>query len=159
MRGCVRLAKSREDIAAVREVFDTYLLLLRNDYDNPCGYEQGRSTMAGFPENHSALFLAEYEGKPVGACGLMRINEVDIELVRLYCKPEVRGMGLGARLVKACIDTAHREGFKRLLLSTEPVMGAAIKLYEGLGFENTTNYKPGTSACSRFMFLSIVSEP
>ncbi|MEO6996749.1 MAG: GNAT family N-acetyltransferase [Terracoccus sp.] len=46
-----------------------------------------------------------------------------------------RGLGVGEALVRACIDRAHAiEGCARLVISTQPSMAAAGRLYRRLNF-------------------------
>ncbi len=47
---------------------------------------------------------------------------------------ESRGQGTGAALVQGCIAAARRDGKRALVLSTQPSMLAAQRLYERLGF-------------------------
>jgi ribosomal protein S18 acetylase RimI-like enzyme len=46
----------------------------------------------------------------------------------------VRGRGVGELLVRTCLDRARAAGKRRMVLSTEPRMVAAHRLYERLGF-------------------------
>jgi ribosomal protein S18 acetylase RimI-like enzyme len=52
----------------------------------------------------------------------------------LVVDPAVRGRGVGELLVRACLDRARAAGKTRMVLSTEPRMHAAHRLYERLGF-------------------------
>ena len=46
-----------------------------------------------------------------------------------------RGLGAGEALVRACVDRARAiEGCSRVVISTQPSMAAARRLYERLGF-------------------------
>ena len=45
-----------------------------------------------------------------------------------------RGRGVGELLVRACLDRARAAGKTRMVISTEPRMHAAHRLYERLGF-------------------------
>ena len=45
-----------------------------------------------------------------------------------------RGAGAGEALVRACLDRARAAGKHRMVLSTDPRMTAAHRLYERLGF-------------------------
>jgi ribosomal protein S18 acetylase RimI-like enzyme len=49
--------------------------------------------------------------------------------------PEAHGRGAGEALVRACIDRAVAHGRRGIAISTAPVMTAAQRLYERLGFE------------------------
>ena len=46
----------------------------------------------------------------------------------------VRGRGVGELLVRGCLDRARTAGKRRMVLSTDPSMHAAHRLYERLGF-------------------------
>jgi GNAT superfamily N-acetyltransferase len=52
----------------------------------------------------------------------------------LSVAPEARGRGVGAALVRACIDRARAEGAEVLGLYTTEMMAAARALYARLGF-------------------------
>lgn len=52
----------------------------------------------------------------------------------LVVAPEAQRRGVGAALVRACVDEARRAGKARISLHTTPAMTAAQRLYEGLGF-------------------------
>ena len=46
----------------------------------------------------------------------------------------VRGRGVGELLVGACLDRARAAGKRRMVISTDPRMTSAHRLYERLGF-------------------------
>lgn len=52
----------------------------------------------------------------------------------LVVDPAVRGRGVGELLVRACLDRARAAGKRRMVLSTDPRMRSAHRLYERLGF-------------------------
>lgn len=56
------------------------------------------------------------------------------ELVKMYFRPEVRGLGLGKRLLQLCLDEAVKLGYSQIYLETIEQMHAARGLYEHLGF-------------------------
>jgi ribosomal protein S18 acetylase RimI-like enzyme len=45
-----------------------------------------------------------------------------------------RGRGVGELLVTACLDRARAAGKRRVVISTDPRMTSAHRLYERLGF-------------------------
>ena len=63
----------------------------------------------------------------------------EAEFRMLGVRESARGRGVGEALVQACIDRAKSEGLERLVLSTEPQMRAAHRLYERLGFVHATH--------------------
>ena len=58
----------------------------------------------------------------------------EAELRMLGVGPAYRGRGVAEALVAACIDRARRDGVRRIVLSTQPEMLAAQRLYSRLGF-------------------------
>jgi ribosomal protein S18 acetylase RimI-like enzyme len=58
----------------------------------------------------------------------------EAEIRALAVAPAAQGRGVGATLVRAVIDRAAARGARRLLLSTQPAMTAAQRLYLATGF-------------------------
>jgi putative acetyltransferase len=95
-----------------------------------------------FSAANSAYFIAEIHGKIVGGSGLFPTPGLPAgccELVKLYLLPEMRGRGLGWRLMEICFQTARDLGFTQMYLETMPELRTAIGLYEKAGF----TYLPG----------------
>lgn len=99
-----------------------------------------------------AFLVVWHHGTPVG-CGAVRMLDAETgELKRMYVSPEVRGAGLGRRLVDALEAEARVLGARRLVLETGIRQHAAIALYRATGFEPIPLYgeytrSPGTSVC------------
>jgi putative acetyltransferase len=90
----------------------------------------------------SAYFIAESSEKIVGGSGVYPTPGLPAgccELVKLYLLPEVRGQGLGLKLMEKCFQRAIRFGFRQMYLETMPELRHAIGLYEKAGF----TYIPG----------------
>jgi diamine N-acetyltransferase len=95
----------------------------------------------------ATFFIAELSGKPVGYTKLnMGAPDASVtgtkpmELVRLYVLPESIGHGIGARLMKECIDTAMRRGFETLWLGVWEHNHRAIRFYHKWGFEEVGSH-------------------
>jgi ribosomal protein S18 acetylase RimI-like enzyme len=61
----------------------------------------------------------------------------DVVVRMLAVLPEARGRGVGTLLTQACVEQARALGCTRVLLSTQPTMTAAHRIYERLGFHRT----------------------
>lgn len=151
----IKIAKTTEDIAAVKSLFLEYLDVLGTEFDNKVGCANGQEDLQDFPDAYVALFLASLEGEPIAVCGLKRINSSDCELSKLYCKSQGRRHGFGRALTQNAVDYARNLGCKRLVLSTEPVMAQAINLYQDMGFIPIPKYAAEQSGCSKFMGLTL----
>lgn len=91
--------------------------------------------------NHPGMsyFVVEEDGKLIGGCGIAPLSgsETGIcELQKMYFIPEARGRGIGADMMKTCLDYAKSEGYKQCYLETLPYMEHARKLYARTGFRS-----------------------
>jgi ribosomal protein S18 acetylase RimI-like enzyme len=85
-------------------------------------------------------------GPPAGVCQLRFRQSVwrdaeDCWLEDLFVSREARGSGLGSALVEAALDHARGRGCRIVDLDVDEENGAAVALYEGLGF--SASAKPG----------------
>jgi len=86
----------------------------------------------------AAYFVVMNGGKIVGCAGVAQLENYEgnvCELQKMYILSEIRGKGLGARLISVCLDKARELGFEKCYLETMPYMKAAQKLYRNNGFE------------------------
>jgi putative acetyltransferase len=85
----------------------------------------------------SHYLVAEHEGCIVGGGGIYPtegLPEGTAELVKMYLLPEVRGVGLGGRLISAALDWAQEAGYKQVYLESMPELKKALSTYERFGF-------------------------
>jgi putative acetyltransferase len=95
-----------------------------------------------FSAQGSAYFVLEINGQIGGGSGIFPTPGLPAgccELVKLYLLPEMRGQGLGIKLMNSCFQQAISFGYKQVYLETMPELGHAIGLYEKAGFK----YLPG----------------
>ena len=78
-------------------------------------------------------------GEIVGSVGLAPLAESGlVELRKMYLRPELRGLGVGRRLLLEAIAEARRRGFRCIRLETASVLKAAVALYVRHGFVPVT---------------------
>lgn len=102
------------------------------------------------PEKHilekgGHIFVALYNGFPVGVCALCPMPEesaYDFELAKLAVNNSIQRKGIGRRLCEAVIDKARELGGEMLFLESNTRLKPAIALYRKLGFKELPEYHP-----------------
>jgi putative acetyltransferase len=74
------------------------------------------------------------EGTIVGTVGLYPLDERTVELRKMYFAPDIRGRGLGKKLLQEMIEKARNLGYLSIYLETASVLKQAVHLYEKAGF-------------------------
>lgn len=115
---------------------------------------------AAYNEPRHRYFVLEMDGKVVGGGGVGPLQGGDgqvCELRKMYLLPEVRGYGLGEKVLRACLDTAHEFSFTTCYLETTSRMLQAQNLYQKLGFVLLSRPmgNTGHSACDRWYALEL----
>jgi DNA-binding MarR family transcriptional regulator/GNAT superfamily N-acetyltransferase len=82
-------------------------------------------------------WIAERAGEIVGSVFLVDGGDGIGKLRLLYVEPSARGLGLGRKLVDACVSFARIVGYDRVTLWTQSVLDHARKIYAATGFECT----------------------
>ncbi|QLG43862.1 GNAT family N-acetyltransferase [Costertonia aggregata] len=86
----------------------------------------------------ATYFVVEENDRLLGCAGVAQLQNYDgnvCELQKMYFLEEARGRGIGARMMKLCLDRAKEYGFEQVYIETMPFMKAAQKLYKKSGFE------------------------
>lgn len=142
----IRAARFPEDLAQVQDLCRAYrdylssgnarMRHLTQVYYPEAAYARLMSDLpAKYGKPRHAVLLAETAGQPVG-CGMYHpITTEDAEIKRLFIAQDGRGRGIGQALSQALVDHIHRDGYRRILLDTNPDFTAARRLYEKLGFQ------------------------
>lgn len=92
-----------------------------------------------YNKDRMEYFVVEENQKIIGCAGIAPLQDGDpeiCELQKMYFMPEARGRGIGAEMMKKCLDYARDKGFKQCYLETLPYMESARKLYGRTGFRS-----------------------
>ncbi len=85
----------------------------------------------------SFYLIASINDEVVGGAGIFETEGLPkdtCELVKMYLKKEVRGLGLGYKLISQCMQQAKAMGYAKMYLETMPELKKAVEVYEKFGF-------------------------
>jgi DNA-binding MarR family transcriptional regulator/predicted GNAT family N-acyltransferase len=106
------------------------------------------------------LFLmARLDGRPVG-CGALLVEPEGVgHIRRMWVAGEVRGLGVGRRLLAALEDAARGFGLDTVRLETNRVLAEAQALYRASGYQEVAPFNRETYAHHWFEKRDIRSKP
>ena len=107
-----------------------------------CGYSSNDSEVddmhSAYADGDSAFFVVVLNGVVLGCGGfgpLTGAEQETCELRKMYFKSELRGLGVGTKLLKLCLEAATNAGFQHCYLETMDNMEQARHLYGKHGFK------------------------
>lgn len=130
-----------EDLESLAPLFDAYRVFYKQDSD----LELAKHFLSNrLLKSESVIFLAKDDDRPVGFTQLYKtFSSVSAQhswiLNDLYVRDDVRGKGIGEKLLKRAQKFALDDDAKGLALETGSD-NPAQKLYEKLGWEKETEY-------------------
>ena len=108
-----------------------------------------------YSQENAMYWVIEYQGEVVGGGGFAPLaGRPDVcELQKMYFLKQTRGQGLAKRIVALSLKLSKQLGYQQMYLETTECLGAAIKLYEALGFEHLESAwgETGHDACEVVM--------
>jgi putative acetyltransferase len=125
-----------------------------------CGYSINDSEVddmyTAYSLKGSAFYVVTLDDRILGCGGFGPLAGADsktCELRKMYFKPELRGLGVGARLLELCLEEAKSIGFERCYLETMDTMEQAQRLYgkHGFCYLDRPMGKTGHSSCGTWM--------
>lgn len=86
----------------------------------------------------TGYWVAESNGRIIGGAGLAPLSGEDgiCEMQKLYFTREVKGMGVGRRMIAFIIAQATSMGYQSCYLETLDELKDAVRLYEAFGFRH-----------------------
>jgi len=86
------------------------------------------------------FLLATLHAQPVG-CGVLKFrSDAPTHIKRMWVAPEVRGLGLGRRLLAELEAQAAAHGVRMLRLETNRALSEAIRLYRSAGYREVAPF-------------------
>ncbi|MBR5370944.1 MAG: GNAT family N-acetyltransferase [Oscillospiraceae bacterium] len=92
------------------------------------------------PQNFAAFWCLLANGTVAGTAALKDLGNDTAELKALYLSGELRGQGLGKKLLREAIRFARETGFRTIVLDSMSQYTAALKLYRKAGFQPTERF-------------------
>jgi len=102
-----------------------------------------------------AAWVALADGEVAGSVALEDAEPGEVMLKRMYLRPDLRGRGVGRRLLELALARARREGYARVLLDTTDAMVAARRLYESAGFRRIERTSERQGRCRVYYRLDL----
>lgn len=86
----------------------------------------------------SGYWVAEANGRIVGGAGIAPLSgeKGTCEMQKLYFRSDVKGMGMGRRMIAFIIAQATAMGYQSCYLETLDELKDAVRLYEAFGFRH-----------------------
>jgi [ribosomal protein S18]-alanine N-acetyltransferase len=107
------------------------------------------SWAAELDSDHCVLANTDTDGQILGVATFTCVEDL-ADLNRVVVRPDVRGRGVGAALLRAGLEWAEALGATRMLLEVRTDNRAALALYARLGFDQIScrrdYYGPGVDA-------------
>ncbi len=86
-------------------------------------------------------FMVVYRGgEPLACAGLKPLDGSTAEIKRLYVRPDMRGQGLGRRVIRELEHVARAEGYAVVRLDTGAAQPEAVRLFKAAGYREIADY-------------------
>jgi putative acetyltransferase len=126
--------KSDEDATAFRtlneEWITRYFTLEKADRET-LGDPESKILQKG-----GRIFMVHAGQEAVGCVALIPVGDGVYELSKMAVSPQLRGQGIGRRLLEYAIVQAKQMGAKSLFLGSSSLLTNAVHLYESIGFRH-----------------------
>jgi GNAT superfamily N-acetyltransferase len=126
------------------------------------GYDRdadGATAVRDFVPPSGCLLIARLFGEPVG-CGAIRTLARGIgEIKRMWVSPEVRGLGVGRRLLQGLEQVARQRRMRAVRLDTNESLREAIQLYRASGYREIEPYNDNPYAHHWLEKISMRAKP
>lgn len=93
-------------------------------------------------EKNYTVVIAYKENIAVGCGCFKKLDDENVEIKRMYVKPESRGLGISHLILAELEQWAKQLSFNAALLETLYKQTSAISLYKKRGFQIVQNYGP-----------------
>lgn len=109
----------------------------------PEGFDPGDAATAdaaSMAAPTGVFLVACADGEPVACGGVQRLDADTGEIKRMWVHPDLRGAGLGARMLRLLEEEVARLGHRRVRLDTNSSLTEAIAMYAAAGYRPIERY-------------------
>ena len=129
--------RSEQAVWAMTQYFDEL------DKRFPTGFDPGDSLIIDAPSMQApngVFVVARSDGDAVACGGVKSVDETTGEIKRMWVHPDMRGAGIGRRMLHHLERCAKRLGHARVVLDTNSTLLEAIAMYERAGYASIERY-------------------
>lgn len=113
-----------------------------------------------YNDSRSRFYVITSDDEILGCGGIAPLidgGEHVCELRKMYFLPQLRGTGMGSKLIRECLHQAKELGFTQCYLETLESMHAARTLYRKFGFSSIDHPMGNTGhhACNQWMIKNL----
>ncbi|HTW18673.1 MAG TPA: GNAT family N-acetyltransferase [Mycobacteriales bacterium] len=102
------------------------------------------------PPTGRFLVVRDSDGRALGCCAVRLLDADTAEVKRMWLAPEIRGRGMGRRLLAAIEQAARDLGARQGKLDTNESLTAAVSLYQRCGWAQVPRYNDNLHATHWF---------
>jgi N-acetylglutamate synthase-like GNAT family acetyltransferase len=116
-------------------------VLYDKEYGYDCSFEsyvaKYLNEFASAIKNREKIWIIEKENDIVGSMAIVEKTNTIAQLRWLLLHPDIRGLGLGKKLMDDAIAFCRSKGYTSIFLWTEDLLEPAANLYKSKGFQLT----------------------
>lgn len=94
-----------------------------------------------FDASKECMLIPEIDKHPVGSIAIAKVDDKIAQLRYYLLEPEVRGKGLGHKLVDMALMFCREKGYTHIFLETISALKTARHIYKSKGFEITHTHE------------------
>lgn len=145
--GHLRFEQCDPEVVPASDLLSAMRAELIGAYDNASRLDNPPLLPAELRSPGGAYFVG-YEGtSAVAGGGVRHLSDGVAEIKRMYVRPEARGRGVAAALLRTLEEAALALGYPRVRLDTGPKQVTAQRLYRSAGYAEIAPYNDNPFAC------------
>lgn len=126
----------------VEHIIERHVKLYKDEYEFDATFrDYVGNAIYEFVECHDKkrenIWVAELDGIVIGSIAIVKADDSTAQLRWFLIEPNVRGKGLGKRLMTTAMEFCKEKNYRKVFLDTISMLDAARHLYKYYGFELT----------------------